>query len=883
MKLLLYCFFFFTISVAVSQTTVTVPSTGCPVNTVSTNPASYSNSSDPTGARSWNWMTEDYTIYYTQNGQGTTGFPVAVRSPFYELISNPNTLHFVDPVIKDFLPADGWELLSRNFGSSAQGINNPYFMLYNRYTGIIRVFANLRNSGNVSANIASVTLGFGGDRRTALFNQLGEATNAVSNFEKYARTAATNEYVNSGVNDNYFWLWADFVSLYDPCTCGVESELILEIRLITETEVNLSVNGTETTILNNVAGNQEYEQKNFFSTIKQYADFGSGLVTDVGGIFSNANTAFDQGTALQADANEFVMNNGPLFGRQTASSIAVEVGRLLFEVPRVNSWLKFASTLITTVKKVNGDLSALSTDEKLDKLANITTTTKNTSLKVSGQLLQSSTFVFQSIPLAASNQQGVADYRKSIYNNILGVFNLLHQPALKITKFNPPSPLYYQYDGGYLEDNNVYEVFTPIYQVEVMDELTPVLNPASGLKIKSLESKVEFLNRESSYNKFKGPMIPGLLKSFDDHGFIDATITDRELYYNDSGYNLEMYDKNATPDNPWDRALMSTPYLPQGCFKSTSLFSFSQMQEFVVKVKVVLEPITENPGTQVDDIIIIFSYPAKVTNVTSSSSYQINGAIETIVYHEDFSGTPLSISLPGVTYSPFMGLPTNALFNDMTISHDYLVIGDLTIGSGVTYAPGNFVIRATGNIFFEHTPLYSTVTLPVNYNDYHINYKAGNEIIISPEVIITPETILEIDPSVAYFGCNYPEVVLQTPAAIKTYCESNDYNVRSAAVKSTTAEESLLDVARDNTNFQVDGFDLFPNPAKQLSSVRIHSDAFVAAIIRVTDLTGKDVAVAISESGANTYTLDLANCRKGIYFVTVSTYGGSQTKQLIVQ
>jgi hypothetical protein len=891
MKRLIFLFFLGACPLIRAQVSVTIPDDGCPINTISTDPNNYQNSSDPTGTKNWNWMAEDFTVYYTQDGQGTTGFPATLRSPYFELVSNANTLHFVDQAEKDFSPANGWELLGRNFGSETQGLKNPYFMLYNRYTGVIRVFVNIKNTGNLTANIAAISLRFGdGKRRSAIFNQLGEATNAVNNFNKYARPIGTNEYVNSGVNDNYYWLWADFVSLYDPCTCGIESDLRLEVRLISDTQVTLSVNGTEKTLLDNTGSNNTFEEETIFKTIKQYADFGTALVTDVGGIFSDANSAFDKGTQLQADANEFVLNNGPLFGHQTASSIATQVGRLLFEVPKVNSWLKFASTLITVVKKIDGNINALSADEKLNKLQNTTVTTKHTNLKVTGNLIQSTNQADHFLSLPNSQMAGAAEFRKPVYNNVLGVFNLLEQPVVKLTKHNAPSPLLYvagQGQSSYWEDNSVIDVFTPIYHVEVVKELTPVLNPASGLKIKSLESRLEFVNREPLQPKMKGLMVPGELALYDPFGFEDQTVADadRELYYLEHGYTLQLFSALTGPNNQWDKALMATPYLNQGCFTNTSLYTFSTVEDIVVKVKVILEPLVDNPNSDVDDIIMIFTYPAKIENA-NGVAYQIDGSINSngtiMVYNEPVRTQPLGITIPGITYSPFMGMPSDPVFTNKIIDHSYTILGDLTIGPNTKYNPGTYTINVTGNIYFENTPIYNNVTNPINYDNYHITYRAGNEIIVSPSVIIGPETILEIVPSMA-LTCSYPLPVMQTNPAIKTYCSSTDYVTRSQALKSTEItepEEEMTDEGK--LRDAAFGFSLFPNPAMTSANIQLTGSDELAATIRVTDVAGKVVAVKVTEQAGNVYMLDLSNCGNGVYFVTVSTYGGSQTKQLIV-
>ena len=78
----------------------------------------------------WDWREEFYDVYWDR--------PPAqlwtVTSPFYSEFTGGVAF------TKDFEPEDGWVLLARNFGSSNNYLKYPYFILYNRHTGLLRVF-----------------------------------------------------------------------------------------------------------------------------------------------------------------------------------------------------------------------------------------------------------------------------------------------------------------------------------------------------------------------------------------------------------------------------------------------------------------------------------------------------------------------------------------------------------------------------------------------------------------------------------------------------------------------------------------------------------------------------------------------------------------------
>jgi len=109
----------------------------CPINTVSTNPSNYQNSSDPTQQLKWDWRLQTWTGY-------RPGTPVPISysivSPFYNTNGNPNITDLALVTFKNYRPEDGWEFIARNFGNATLGTDNPWFVLYNRYNGTLRLF-----------------------------------------------------------------------------------------------------------------------------------------------------------------------------------------------------------------------------------------------------------------------------------------------------------------------------------------------------------------------------------------------------------------------------------------------------------------------------------------------------------------------------------------------------------------------------------------------------------------------------------------------------------------------------------------------------------------------------------------------------------------------
>jgi hypothetical protein len=78
----------------------------------------------------------------------------------------------------------------------------------------------------------------------------------------------------------------------------------------------------------------------------------------------------------------------------------------------------------------------------------------------------------------------------------------------------------------------------------------------------------------------------------------------------------------------------------------------------------------------------------------------------------------------------------------------------------------------------------------------------------------------------------------------------------------------------------VDGFTMYPNPAKSFISLNVETLIGTGSIL-ITDLYGKTVKTQGLSMGTNT--VNIANLSKGFYLVSMITNEGKNTKKLIVE
>ena len=213
----------------------------------------------PANTSTWDWRgSTPYTFYL----QGNYTNPVSVPSPWYASenpsadYNNPNINDFDLQNPKDYEPTDGWVLVRQEFGSPGNPINHPYFILYNTNTAVLRVFVAITTViGQNTSAVISLTYGSGGAtavKRTALFEHYSPTINNPPGF-----TFTTGEGTLNGFNNNVaevdvpntygfdlpYWLHADFTMNYDPCTCNSLSQLYFDVKLVSSSALTFTLNG----------------------------------------------------------------------------------------------------------------------------------------------------------------------------------------------------------------------------------------------------------------------------------------------------------------------------------------------------------------------------------------------------------------------------------------------------------------------------------------------------------------------------------------------------------------------------------------------------------------------------------------------------------------
>lgn len=181
-----------------------------------------------------------------------------IENPFWVNDDDAPFSHLALAEESDFLPENGWELLiwdlgyimdgrsNRDFGTSYDLIT-PYFALYNKYSGQIRLFSNTDYNQTYTAATTHLRLidprnppynvwpNTDGLHATGLFNFHGKTASPLDDTTRITDVIMPTTPANSDLG----WNYAEFQTAYDPCTCGQKAWLRGEFEYLTEGEIEL--------------------------------------------------------------------------------------------------------------------------------------------------------------------------------------------------------------------------------------------------------------------------------------------------------------------------------------------------------------------------------------------------------------------------------------------------------------------------------------------------------------------------------------------------------------------------------------------------------------------------------------------------------------------
>jgi len=164
---------------------------------------------------------------------------VKIAMPFFQY-NNPRNYELLAD--RDIYPEDGWELIRYGgdfvFGDSSDYYLDgwPYFVLYNKYTGILRKFILLEpNEKDKYEYLINFVCQFGDIYGNSLVSSIADNIQPQNSLDNLGESTQMFFYPFS--EESKLWNWGDLLTTYDPCSCQHDNLMWIITNLLRYREV----------------------------------------------------------------------------------------------------------------------------------------------------------------------------------------------------------------------------------------------------------------------------------------------------------------------------------------------------------------------------------------------------------------------------------------------------------------------------------------------------------------------------------------------------------------------------------------------------------------------------------------------------------------------
>jgi hypothetical protein len=521
----------------------------------------------------WNWESNQCIMWRAR----TTSQTLYIGSPFLQ--QSNETIDLIN-LQNDFRKEDGWELIRRDFGCE-QPLTIPWFILYNKYRGLLRVYFFINNNNKTDIIVTMSSTIMGGFRSAVvsgarpLMLAPDKYLNPADDFDELIATATAKPAGSS-------WNVAEFTPIFDPN---------IKNNKFTNTSIRFEILGIVT---NNVQLNGQGH-----SITDKYSMSGKNMKTS-----SNASTTFNAGNAkkvikhakdltssikeLKSEA-EKVVNNKDIpeeFKEEFKEVIASPdarfkqaLGVVVGAASKTNPYLSVAGTVLGILwpsKTKNGQGEPFTPTK--------TTTTMNFTGIITTQTLE------QPIIIRTPGNLRTNNHNLPYYDCPLGIFNIRNQPRLNKINYN-------RFIGTIAKEGCSYEVevhhlFEKYDSYRVSNNIGGSFNASAGLELVS--SQAAIMGELSTKKLFaKGLFV---------QAGCERVWFDYPLHHIKADLEVGRVQIVSTEGH---QTIIQTPYVDIECFHNMT-FNVPEGTKVWVRVKAVLKRIDE--GADATPIFYIQDY-----------------------------------------------------------------------------------------------------------------------------------------------------------------------------------------------------------------------------------------------------------------------------------
>lgn len=741
----------------------------------------------------------------------------------------------------DFHPEDGWELIHKNNGFKLDEATlmdqswdsyrrkAPYIVLYNKYSGLLRVLSAWDESFVGSSFLQTeMKLWLPSNAPTNLYGYSGILSNNDSIVRPLDQSTRINRITatSAPVAEGSFWC-TDFFVTYDPCVKFYRSGLEFNFQSFTQADLTLSGRLLGTSVPLDGSGNSPLLNGNG-------RDFLQSVYKDE---YNMANTGMLIWNKQQALVEKYrspqrswledlgitavgaLLNGAGGYLDKVFNSALTPVATKLVTQLGINEKINVGLNIFAqSAKSINASLFP---ENKIPNIGFIEAEMAITGTYQSEVPIPGAGFTIAMPGSAGTNDPSVTPIQKyPAYNEALGVFTLLKTPLLKIARATSDWVFDMEWAPGR---------WSPCYRCEYilqLDEnsLLYAFNPASEVdldKTKILASLWVVDNHDKSYTDERGDNMC-------------STMTRQYLVEDNNPYVSRYY--------------YSTSFIPLSCIGKMSFTRYydTRMYEMLKGgflncekplIKLLVHFVSKpNKYGKVVRRLMEFTYPLDVVEPFQRLDN---------LYKDEF-----------LAYNPYnstmtMTLDTTFSQTNFTVSKSYSYWNNVVINGNLSTAPG-----------------------------VNVTITAANEITIQPGVEISPNIHLKVDVPT--------ECTPLSPVSdeyINQFCTCNEYK---ANAYDNTKKYAVQLAERQKANKESNELfiETFPNPVLDRASIHINLTEEALTSVTITNVLGqivyKPIDNMILPKGERTIYQEFLNTEKGVYFINLITPSKQVTQKIVV-
>ena len=308
-------------------------------------------------------------------------------------------------ILNDHKASDGWILVYNTFDPNASGpISNPYFVLYNKYRGLMRIYLYLTTQGFATSSYLQDCISISSSNSSSLLNFLGQdMVDATVNQKIYTQNQSAPSDGSKPLASNR-WYMMQYEMAYDPSLSQISTNNIALNWYVNYCDISsVSLGGTANGALTGTIGATSTSFSNILSEFSSKGTaVGVGVLAGVGKEIIDSNT-------INATTGENKLGLPKDLFKNVAASVA-------------KAYSNLPGAAIDLLSTVFGGSSNGPTPISLNLKVNIDL---KGSISNSGALISSITF-----PVPGT-QGNPAEGYVPLYNQALGVVNFNGKPTIQ--------------------------------------------------------------------------------------------------------------------------------------------------------------------------------------------------------------------------------------------------------------------------------------------------------------------------------------------------------------------------------------------------------------------------------------------------------------------